>query len=76
LNLGIYIIISNSQDIKEKNESETDKITSDIFDKLNLSINKAEKDIGIYKSSISKMKQAKELIEELKIKSKNENQKQ
>jgi len=76
LNLGIYIIISNSEDIKEKNESETDKIISDIFDKLNLSINKAEKDIGIYKSSISKMKQAKELIEELKIKSKNENQKQ
>ena len=37
------------------------------FEKLNLSANKAEKDIGIYKSSISKMEQAKELIEELRI---------
>ena len=66
LNLAIYILISNSQDFKEKDESETSKMISDILEKLNLSANKAEKDIGIYKSSISKMKQAKELIEELK----------
>ena len=65
LNLGIYILISNSQDFKEKNESDKNKMTSDIFEKLSLSANKAEKDIGIYKSSISKMQQAKELIEEL-----------
>ena len=70
LNLGIYILISNSQDLKKKNESDTNKLTSDIFEKLSLSANKAEKDIGIYKSSISKMKQAKELIEELRIKDK------
>ena len=70
LNLGIYIIISNSQDLKEKNESEANKIIFDIFEKLNLSINKAEKDIGIYKSSLLKMEQAKELIEELKLKDK------
>ncbi len=70
LNLGIYIIISNSQDLKEKNESEINKFMSDVFKKLNLSLNKAEKDIGIYKSSISKMEQAKELMEELKIKDK------
>ena len=70
LNLGIYILISKSQDLKEKNESDTNKITSDIFEKLSLSANKAEKDIGIYKSSISKMEQAKELIEELKTKEK------
>ena len=70
LNLGIYILISNSQDIKTKNESETNKIISDIVEKLNLSPNKAEKDIGIYKSTISKMEQAKELIEELRIKDK------
>ena len=43
---------------------------TEIFEKLNLSINKAEKDIGIYKSAITKMEQAKELIEELKIKDK------
>ena len=70
LNLGMYILISNAQDFKEKNESEINKIISEIFNKLNLSTNKAEKDIGIYKSSISKMEQAKELIEELKIKDK------
>ena len=70
LNLGLYIIISNSTDIKGGNESEANKIISDIFEKLSLSNNKAEKDIGIYKSSISKMEQAKELIEELRIKDK------
>ena len=46
------------------------KKISNIFENLNLSFNKAEKDIGIYKSSISKMDQAKELIEELKMKDK------
>ena len=75
LNLGIYILISNSQDFKEKNESDKNKMTSDIFEKLSLSANKAEKDIGIYKSSISKMEQAKELIEELRIKDKKKDQK-
>ncbi len=70
LNLGIYILISNSQDLKENNESETNKVISDIFEKLSLPVNKAEKDIGIYKSSLSKMEQAKELIEELRIKDK------
>jgi len=75
LNLAVYILISNAQDLKEKDESETNKMISDIFEKLNLSANKAEKDIGIYKSSISKMKQAKELIEELRIKDKKKDQK-
>jgi len=76
LNLGIYILISNAQDLKEKDESKTNKMIFDIFEKLNLSANKAEKDIGIYKSSISKMEQAKELIEELRIKDKKKGQKQ
>ena len=70
LNLGVYILISNAKDFKEENEAEMNNIISDIFEKLNLPTNKAEKDIGIYKSSISKMEQAKELIEELKIKNK------
>ena len=76
LNLGLYILISNSQDVKEKNELDLNKITSDIFEKLSLSTNKAEKDIGIYKSSISKMEQAKELIEELRIKDKKKDKKE
>ena len=70
LNL-IHLLISNSIDFNDKNESEINKMITDIFGKLNLSVTKAEKDIGIYKSSISKMEQAKELIEELKIKNKN-----
>jgi len=75
LNLAIYILISSAQDLKEKDESTRDKIVSDIFEKLNLSANKAEKDIGIYKSTISKMEQAKELIEELRIKDKKKSRK-
>ncbi len=70
LNLGLYILISSSKDFAEKEETEKNKIIFDIIENLNLSVNKAEKDIGIYKSSISKMEQAKELIEELKIKNK------
>ena len=70
LNLGAYILISNSNDFKEKKGSEMNKMISDIFEELSLSPNKAEKDIGIFKSSLSKMEQAKELIEELKIKDK------
>ena len=76
LNLGMYILISNSQDLKGKSESEINKIISDILEKLGLSINKVEKDIGIYKSTLSKMEQAKELIEELRIKDKKKEQKQ
>ena len=71
LNLGIYSLISDSQDFQEKSESEKNKMITDIFEKLNLSFEKAEKDIGIYKSSITKMEQAKELIQELKVKDKN-----
>jgi len=70
LNLGLYTLISNSLDFNNKKESEINEIISEIFEKLNLSTNKAEKDIGIYKSTISKMEQAKELIEELRIKDK------
>ena len=53
-----------------KDETEINKLISDIFENLKLSTSKAEKDIGIYKSSISKMEQAKELIEELRVKDK------
>ena len=75
MNLAIYTLISSAQDLKEKDESGTNKMISDIFEKLNLSANKAEKDIGIYKNSISKMEQAKELIEELRTKEKKKEQK-
>ncbi len=70
INLGIYIVISNSIDFKETKETDRIKIISEVFANLNLSVTKAEKDIGIYKSSLTKLEQAKELIEELKIKEK------
>ena len=70
LNLGIYITISKSNDFIKIEETEKNKIVSEIFTTLKLSFSKAEKDIGIYKSSIKKMEQAKELLEELKIKDK------
>ena len=72
----MYILISNSKDLKGANESDISNTISSVFENLNLSITKAEKDIGIYKSSISKMEQAKELIEELRIKDKKKDQKQ
>ena len=72
MNLGIYLIISNSSDFSEIKDSEKNKTISDIIKNLNLSVNKAEKDIGLYKSSIKKMQQAKELIEETKTKEKKE----
>ena len=75
LNLGIYLIISNSTDFKEIKDSEKNKVISDIVNKLNLSVNKAEKDIGIYKSILIKMEQAKELLEEAKIKNKKDKNK-
>ncbi len=75
LNLAVYILISKSKDFSDKNESEINKMITDIFEELNLSSNKAEKDIGIYKSTISKMEQAKELMEELRIKDKKKDDK-
>ncbi len=70
LNLGLYLIIKSSKDFKEKNDSEKKKIVSEVFKNMKLSVSKAEKDISIYQSSIKKFQQAKELIEELKIKDK------
>ena len=73
--LGMYILISKSQDFKGENESEINKKIINIFKSLNLPTNKAEKDIGIYKSSITKMQQAKELIKELRTKDKKKDNK-
>ena len=64
LNIGIYLIISNASDYKVLKDSEKNKAISDIVKNLNLSVNKAEKDISFYKSSIKKMEQARELLQE------------
>lgn len=70
LNIGIYLIIANASDFNEAKDSEKNKFISDIINSLNLSVTKAEKDIGIYKSSIKKMEQAKELLQEANKKNK------
>ena len=75
MNLGIYLIIANATDFMDIKDSEKNKIISDIVNKLKLSFNKAEKDIGIYKSSIIKMEQAKELLQEAKLKDNKEKNK-
>ena len=75
MNLGIYFIIANANDFNEKKDTEKNKAISNIINNLNLSVNKAEKDIGIFKSSIIKMEQAKELLQEAKIQSKKKEKK-
>jgi len=75
LNLGIYLIISSASDFKDLKDSEKNKTISDIFDKLNLSFNKAEKDIGVYKNILIRMEQAKELLQEAKAKANKEKNK-
>ena len=75
LNLGIYLIIANATDFKSIKDTEKNKEILDIIKELNLSVNKAEKDIGIYRSSLLKMEQAKELLQEARIKDKKEKNK-
>ena len=70
LNLGIYLIMSSATDFNEIDDTEQNKAIADIFNNLNLSVNKAEKDIVIYKSSIKKLEQAKELLKEARIQNK------
>ena len=70
LNLGIYTILCKSLDFHDSSESDKNKLISEVLSNLNLSVSKADKDIGIYKSSLTKLKQARELIEEFKIKDK------
>ena len=62
-NLSIY----NTLLLTKKNLriiKENVKKISNIINNLNLSVSKAEKDIGMYKSSLVKFKQAKEILEE------------
>ena len=70
LNLGVYIVISNSNDFENLDEIEKNKIISEIIKSLDLSVSRSDKDIGLYKTSLIKLQQAKELIEESKVKNK------
>ena len=70
LNLGIYLIITTAKDFGSTEDSEKNKLISESIKNLNLPVSKAEKDIGIYKSSIIKLQQAKELLDEINKKAK------
>ena len=62
--LGIYKVITIANDFKEESDISKLEILTKISNKLNLPINKIEKDISIYKSNLKKFEQAKELIRE------------
>ena len=70
LNIGIYLIIANANDFNNLKDSEKNKAITDLIKNLNLSVSKAEKDISIYKSSIKKLEQARELLQETIIQNK------
>ena len=62
--LGIYKIISLANDFKEDEDIKKIEILKNIANKLNLPLNRIEKDITIYKSNLNKFEQAKELLKE------------
>jgi len=64
LMLGIYKILSSASDFKDNEDITKIEIITDITKNLNLPLSRAEKDISIYRSSIKRIEQAKELIKE------------
>ena len=62
--LGIYKILSIANDFKEEEDIKKISEIEKIFTNLNLPLVRAEKDISLFKSSIKKFEQAKELIKE------------
>ncbi len=62
--LGIYKIISRANDFKDDEDITKIKIISEIVEKLELPKNRAEKDISLYKNSIKRLIQARELLKE------------
>ena len=64
LMLGIYKIISKANNFTDNEDITKIKIISELTEKLGLPINRAEKDISIYKNSIKRITQARELLKE------------
>ena len=62
--LGIYKIFSLANDFKDEEDIKKLNVLVEISEKLNLPLTRCEKDISIYKSSIKKFEQAKELLKE------------
>jgi len=64
LMLGIYKILSKANDFKDNEDITKIKIISELAEKLELPLMRAEKDISIYKNGINRLKQARELLKE------------
>ena len=64
LMLGIYKILSKANDFKDNEDISKIKIVSELTEKLELPLSRAEKDISIYKNSIKRISQARELLKE------------
>ena len=64
LMLGIYKIFASANDFKDNEDISKVKIITEITEKLNLPLPRAEKDINMYKTTINRIKQARELLKE------------
>ena len=64
LMLGIYKILTKANDFKDNEDITKIKIISELAEKLELPLTRAEKDISIYKNSIKRITQARELLKE------------
>merc|ERR1711907_144406 len=62
--LGIYKILTKANDFKDNEDITKIKIISELAEKLELPLTRAEKDISIYKTSIKRLFQARELLKE------------
>ena len=64
LMLGIYKILTKASDFKDNEDVAKIKIISELAEKLELPLTRAEKDISIYKNNINRITQARELLKE------------
>ena len=62
--LGIYKIFTKANDFKDNEDITKVKIISELAEKLELPLSRAEKDISIYRNSINRITQARELLKE------------
>ena len=62
--LGIYKIFTKANDFMDNEDITKIKKISELAEKLELPLTRAEKDISIYKNSIKRITQARELLKE------------
>ena len=67
LMLGIFKILSKANDFNDNEDISKIKIISELTEKLELPLPRAEKDISLYRNSIKRITQARELLKETVI---------